>query len=199
MDRGRVEGQEKLEGEVFQLRSPQKRNEIIPITAVLDGKTQEYVVKIGSFGETNKTLAEALHQLANQLEARHIFGSGQFDIEQMRGRKIRTCDYCGGKFFFARTVNEKWMPVDFLSVDAKEAKGMRLYTIIEVAGIPHVHPVPRGQSQVWIAHPDVCGSNSVEPNGAELSARWGENRHRAQKVELLARDSLVEILHDLEE
>lgn len=197
VERGKVTGQEKMEGEVFELRSPVARNETINIEAVLDGPTKKYVVRVGSISGVAETLAEALYQLGNQIQAKHLYGSGKVRESHLPSKGVKSCQYCGGGIFFAKTPNDRWMPLDAKSVNANEIKGARCYVVNDIFGIPHVERLSRPQGQVWIAHPDVCGATDEAPRSAHLLVRWQENRKVAVERKSAAVQGLRDLVHDL--
>jgi hypothetical protein len=192
-------GQEKMEGDVFELREPSQRDKHLNIEVVQNGKTKEYIAKSGSFFGQGRTLADALHQLANGFDGAKIYGSENFDPDSLVGEKLRQCEYCSASIFFALTQNNKWMPLDGRSVEGKDLNGFRAFTILDLGGKPHVRFVSKPQGQVWIPHPEVCGANKEGPPAVPiLQQRWEQNRKRTADLELEAVVDLQTIVHDLE-
>jgi len=191
--------QEKLEGEVFELREPPQRNSHFNIEVIQNGKTDQYLATLSPslYGE-GRTLAESLHQLGNRLDGLRIYGSELYDPEHLVGGKLRKCDYCGASIFFALTPNEKWMPVDGKTVLGKELSGQRAFVIIDVAGKPHVRALSNPDGEVWIPHPEVCGAKQDAPVGKVLIERWEQNRGRTIKLEETLVADLQELVYDLE-
>ncbi len=178
----RMDGQVRLEDDVFELREPLQRDSHFSIDVTQDGRTKEWRVRLstGAFSGSSRTLAEALHQMANRIDAAKVFGSETFDKQELTGKRLRCCDYCGQPIFFALTPNEKWLPVDGTSVDGKDIGDLRCFLVADNAGKPAVQWLSKSKArgQVWIAHPDVCGTNETEPSSPVLKERWLENRER---------------------
>lgn len=193
-------GQEKMEDEVFELREPLQRDSHLTIEVVLDGKSKEYNAKLGAFWGRSRTLAEALHQLANRLDGARVYGSEVYsDEEILTGKRLRCCEYCGAPIFFAKTPNEKWMPVEGSSVEASQIKGMRCFSILDIAGTPHVQWLSRPQGgQVWFPHPEVCGLSDIAPPHQALWDRWQTNRKRVVERQETAVRDLQSLVNDLE-
>lgn len=188
--------------EVFELRSPQKRNSHVDINAVLVGDTDRYIVRLGDnslfYGE-GYSLAEALHQLANKVDASGIHGSDKMRSETLTGNDLKPCEYCGGLLFFALTPKGKWLPVDSQSIPAGEAGGLRVFSIFERGNQKHVLFGGKPQGEAWFAHPEVCGIKDQPPSSRKLKGRWEINRQKALKKQTVAVQGLQDILHDLEE
>lgn len=194
------EGPLKLgEDEVFELRNPGERDRHHTIEVTQNGATKEYTAKFGTFYGTHKTLAEALNQLANKLDAARVYGSELYDVEQQIGKRLRCCEYCGSPIYFAKTPKGNWMPVEGTSIDAKQLNGMRSFNVVDVAGTPTVQWLSRPKGQVWIPHPEVCGTNDTTPVGPLLKERWEENRKRVEARQETVVSDLRSLVTDLEE
>lgn len=195
------EDQEKMEGPVFELREPNQRDSHLNIEVVQNGKTKRYVATLSAaaYGE-GRSLAEALHDLANTLDAHKIYGSEKYDPEHLVGNKLRKCQYCGAKIFFALTSNDKWMPLDGYSVEGKELNGLvRAYYVEDINRRPHVKSLSNPQGEVWIPHPEVCGANKEGPPASVklLWTRWKANCVNALDLEEAAVKDLQEIVTEL--
>lgn len=194
----KLEGQEEWADKVFELREPLNRHSHFEVKVVLDGKTKEYAAVIGAFSGKGRTMAEALGELANRLDGARVYGSETFSSEEIKGKRLRCCEYCGEPIFFALTPNEKWMPVDGVSVPALHVKGMRCFAVLDVAGRPTVEWLSRPTGQVWIPHPDVCGTSDEPPKAPYLLERWEQNRKRVAEREVAAVKGLQDLVADLQ-
>lgn len=148
------------------------------------------------------SLCEALHKLANEYEANDLFGSGKFDPNATETRRrTRQCTSCQGRFFFAETRNGKWMPVDAESVPASMLGSTAGHALIPVNGgtrAPQAHRVtPQFHGQVWIAHPNVCGSRPDAPDSEFLKVRWEKNRGVTIQATEDAAQHLQQLAHEL--
>lgn len=189
-----------MAGEVFELREPQKRDSHHVVDVVQNGVTKRYTVRLSShFYAQGRTLSDALHQLANKLDAAKVFGAESYDPERLTGKKLRLCQYCGAAIFFARTQNNKWLPLDADSIDAGDAQPVRTFGLIDSGGSPHVRSLSNPEGQVWVAHPDVCGAQEIAPESTALQQRWVVNRKQVVERKTEAVTDLTQIVHDLED
>lgn len=185
--------------EVFELRNPGERDKHYTIEVTLNGSTNEYTARFGTFYGVHKTLAEALSQLANRLDAARVYGSEHFAVEEKTGKRLRCCEYCGSPIYFAKTPKGNWMPVEGTSVDAKHLEGMRSFNVVDAAGQPSVQWLSRPKGQVWIPHPEVCGTNETGPASVKLRERWEVNRKRVEERQETVVSDLRSLVTDLEE
>lgn len=190
-----------LEDDVFELRQPLQRDSHFSIEVTQDGKSKEWRARLGKAGFTGSgpNLSEALHQLANKLDHAKVYGSETFDKMELTGKRLRCCDYCGEPIFFAKTRNDRWMPVDGVSIDGKDIGDLRCFLVGDEGGTPTVQPLSpsRARGQVWIAHPDICGTNETEPKSPALKARWQDNRARVETRQQDAVAGLQKLAADL--
>ena len=196
-----LDGQETMQDEVFELREPpQQRDRHHSIEVTQNGRTKEYTARLGAYWGTSKTLAEALHQLANALDGAKVFGSETFDSEELTGKRLRCCDYCGQPIYFAKTPNDKWLPVEGTSINGKDIGDVRCFMVLDVAGTPTVQWLSKSKArgQVWIAHPEVCGTNDTVPTSPVLKDRWEDNRKRVAARQEAAVRGLQDLVTGLE-
>lgn len=177
------------------------------ITAELDFLSLTYTVTIDGLDPSitvhGQSMAEALHEAANQLAILGHWNSDRFDPNATTSANMATsCKYCDGHLFFAETVNGKIMPLDIESVQHRD--------LIDVAGYlvswrPQTGIGPRSRAQarrapqqfqgeVWVPHPAVCGATAKAPVTPPLFERWERNRGVSLEAEDRARRELIEWL-----
>jgi hypothetical protein len=177
----------------------------------------EYVLTFQNFYTAKgRSLSQALHDLANQLDAASMFGADQIGEEDEQiHKRSKPCKYCGAKIFFAVTENMKWMPIDGSTIFAPTLNQFsgdnspheddspygskhttHCYSIFERSGNLAVRTVRRPQGQVWIAHQDVCGGKTP-PADLGLRERWQRNHALSAKRSEELVESMKQTLRDL--
>lgn len=168
-----------------------------PITdnfaAVLDGTTLQ--------GD-GSSLAESLHQLANQIDGWRLYGSNEDAIKART--PDRNCKYCDAPIFSAKNVNGRWVAFDTTTVEAtrlflgpQQGWACRVYALVDASGQLNVRSLHRPQGQVWIPHPEVCGTVESEPSADVLSERWRANRERLLTAKERRRQHFLRIANDI--
>ena len=186
-------------GPDFTLGEDGQKDEHLVIDAIQNGKTHAWRVRTGypAITASAASLPEALHRLANELDARNSYTAAA-DVEAIKLRnRLRLCQYCEAPIFFAKTQNDKWMPIDAEQIHVGPGESMRCFNVFDKSGSLQARPLTYGQGDAWVAHPDVCGIVDDEPLTLALVERWKTNRAKV----LLDRDKTVEdlqrIAHDL--
>jgi hypothetical protein len=111
--------------------------------------------------------------------------------------RAQRCERCRCPIFFARTINNRWMPMETEPIDASGIPPSARWVVVfdrTVRGTGAAYVVARplkDYGQVWVSHFDTCGArdgprHKVPP----LLARWKANVERCTSEEGLTRAAL---------
>lgn len=179
------------------------------ITVVFDYQSLTYEVTVDGLDPSvtvrARSMAEALHEAANQLAICGHWNSDRFDPNSTSTHHRPTaCKYCDGHLFFAEVVSGKIMPLDIESVQHRDLIDVAGYLISqsqqEISGAfrrsrAQARRAPQHyQGEVWIPHPAVCGATTKSPMTPSLRERWERNRGLSLAAEERARQELIEWL-----
>lgn len=176
-----------------------RQNEKFQVEVVHNRKSDVYLVTLGRLRGDGVSLAEALHQLANQIDASGAYGAMKVQIMETAARKSRECKYCGASIFFGKTEAGRWVPLDTEQMPA-EALGEAVRAAVFIDGFngPVVRFAARAQGRVWVPHPDVCGANAKQPESPQLKERWLERRRVSDDTRKATAERLRAIREELE-